>query len=74
MNGEQTYCQKWIFDKMPKIVLGHNGEKIFPKCRLGAKCRFFFLSYLIKLSSPTYLKKNNNASEIRMISFKNIQI
>jgi hypothetical protein len=41
--GEQTYCRKWIFDKMPKIVLGHNGEKIFPKCRLGKKCRFFFL-------------------------------
>jgi hypothetical protein len=46
--GEQTYCRKWVFDKMPKIVLGHNGEKIFPKLRLGIKCRIFF--FLILLS------------------------
>ena len=41
--GEQTYCRKWIFDKTPKIVLGHNGEKIFPKYRLGTKRRIFFI-------------------------------
>ena len=46
--GEQTYCRKWVFDKMPKIVLGHNGKKIFPKFRLGIKCRIFF--FLILLS------------------------
>jgi len=31
VDGEQTYCRKWILDKTPKIVLGHNGEKIFSK-------------------------------------------
>ncbi len=46
-NGEQTYCQKWIFDKTPKIVLGHNGEKIFPKYRLGTKRQIFFFLILI---------------------------
>jgi hypothetical protein len=25
-DGEQTYCRKWHFDKMPKIVLGHFAE------------------------------------------------
>jgi hypothetical protein len=29
ISGEQTYCRKWILDKMPKIVLGHNDKKIF---------------------------------------------
>ena len=48
IKGEQTYCRKWVFDKMPKIVLGHNGEKIFPKLRLGLKCRIF--SFLILIS------------------------
>jgi hypothetical protein len=46
--GEQTYCRKWVFDKMSKIVLGHNGKKIFSKYRLGAKCRIF--SFLILIS------------------------
>jgi len=30
-HSEQTYCQKWLLDKMPKTVLGHNDEKIFKK-------------------------------------------
>jgi hypothetical protein len=51
-NGEQTYCRKWIFDKMPKIVLGQNGKKIFPKYRLGTKHRIFF--FLILICFPNF--------------------
>jgi hypothetical protein len=29
--GEQQYCRKWDLEKMSKIDLGKNGEKIFPK-------------------------------------------
>ncbi len=48
-------------------------KKYFQNADLVKNADFF--SYLNKLSSPTYLKKNKNASEIRMISFKkNIQI
>jgi hypothetical protein len=28
-NGEQTYCRKQHFDKMPKAVLGNFAENIF---------------------------------------------
>jgi hypothetical protein len=45
--GEQTFCQKLIFDKMPKIVSGHNGKKIFPKYRLGTKYQIFFFLIFI---------------------------
>ena len=45
--GEQTYCRKWVFDKMPKIVLGQNGKKIFPKYRLSTKRRIFSFLILI---------------------------
>ncbi len=40
--GEQQYCQKWDLEKMSKIDLGNNGEKIFQKVWLGTKCQICF--------------------------------
>ncbi len=30
-NGEQQNCRKWDLEKVSKIDLGNNGEKIFQK-------------------------------------------
>jgi hypothetical protein len=54
LHGEQTYCRKWIFDKMPKTVLGHNGEIFFQKYGLSTKRRFFSC-FLLPVLSPTHL-------------------
>ncbi len=40
-NGEQTYCQNWLLDKLSKIVLGHNVENFFLKWQYGTKCLVF---------------------------------
>jgi hypothetical protein len=44
ISGEQTYCRKWILDKMPKIVLGHNDKKSFRNTDLVQNAEFFFVS------------------------------
>jgi hypothetical protein len=38
-SGEQTYCRKQSFDKMPKAFLGHFAEFFFSKICFGTKCR-----------------------------------
>jgi len=49
-------------DKLPKIVLGHNGENFTQKYGLGTKRRIF-ACYVLRWSlPPTFLKiKLNNA-------------
>jgi hypothetical protein len=40
-NSEQTYCRKWILDKMPKMVLGNNGKKYLKIIDLVQNADFF---------------------------------
>jgi hypothetical protein len=38
--------RKWVLDKLPKIVLGHNGKKFSQKYGLGPK-RQIFAGYVL---------------------------